>query len=125
MRLAEAQAAVGSDAHSCISSPGRPRSLGGALGACHGIDVPFVMGSIGTPGGDRFAGSGPEAAALQERVMDAWLGFARSGDPGHAGLPDWPPLRPRVGGSAMELGRRCQPMRLPDDGLLRAWDGVL
>jgi para-nitrobenzyl esterase len=37
-----------------------PASLfGGLLGACHGIDVPFVMGSIGTPGGDRFAGAGP------------------------------------------------------------------
>jgi len=26
---------------------------------------------------------------------------------------------------AMELGRRCQPIRVPDDALLRAWDGVL
>jgi hypothetical protein len=51
--------------------------FGGLLGACHGIDVPFVMGSIGTPGGDRFAGSGPEA------------------------------------------------LRRPDDGLLRAWEGIL
>ena len=98
--------------------------LGGVLGACHGIDVPFVMGSIGTPGGDRFAGSGPEAAALQDRVMDAWLAFARSGDPGHAGLPGWAPYAAdrRL---AMELGRRCQPLRVPEPALLRVWDGVL
>jgi para-nitrobenzyl esterase len=98
--------------------------FGGALGACHGIDVPFVMGSIGTPGGDRFAGSGPEAAALQDRVMDAWLAFARSGDPRHAGLPGWAPYHAdqRL---AMELGRRCQPLRVPEDAVLRAWEGVL
>jgi para-nitrobenzyl esterase len=98
--------------------------LGGGLGACHGIDVPFVMGSIGTLGGDRFAGSGPEAAALQDRVMDAWLGFARSGDPGHAGLPEWPRYdsRRRL---AMDLGRSCQTIQLPDDAILRAWDGIL
>ena len=56
--------------------------------------------------------------------MDAWLGFARSGDPGHEGLTGWPPYDAdrRM---AMELGRRRQPMRLPDDALLRAWDGIL
>ena len=96
----------------------------GALGACHGIDVPFVMGAIGTPGADRFAGSGPEATALQERVMDAWLGFARSGEPGHAGLPEWKPYDANER-MAMELGRRCESLRLPDAGLLRAWEGIL
>ena len=98
--------------------------FGGVLGACHGIDVPFVMGAIGTPGGDRFAGSGPEAMALQGRVMDAWLGFARSGEPGHEGLPDWLPYDSEER-MAMELGRRCEPLRLPDAGLLRAWEGIL
>jgi para-nitrobenzyl esterase len=56
--------------------------------------------------------------------MDAWLGFARSGDPGHAGLPEWPRYE-RSRRLAMELGRGCQPIRLPDDAVLRAWDGVL
>jgi para-nitrobenzyl esterase len=102
-----------------------PASLfGGVLGACHGIDVPFVMGSIGTPGGDRFAGSGPDAVALQERVMDAWLAFARSGNPNHAGLKNWVPYAADAR-QAMELGLRCEPQRLPDDALLRAWEGIL
>nr|AGS38342.1 esterase [uncultured bacterium] len=98
--------------------------FGGLLGACHGIDVPFVMGSIGTPAGDRFAGAGAEALALQDRVMEAWLAFARSGDPRHAGLASWQPYDEGAR-LAMELGRRCEPLRLPDDALLRAWDGVL
>jgi para-nitrobenzyl esterase len=123
VRLGEAQEAAGGGAFLYLFS-WEAALLGGGLGACHGIDVPFVMGSIGTPGGDRFAGSGPEAAALQERVMDAWLGFARLGDPGHAGLPEWPRYdsRRRL---AMDLGRSCRTIRLPDDAILRAWDGVL
>jgi para-nitrobenzyl esterase len=123
VRLGEAQEAAGGRAFLYLFT-WEAALLGGALGACHGIDVPFVMGSIGSPLGDRFAGSGPEAAELQARVMDAWLGFARSGDPGHAGLPEWPRYE-RSRRLAMELGRGCQPIRLPDDAVLRAWDGVL
>jgi para-nitrobenzyl esterase len=123
VRLAESQRSW--QANTYLYEFSWPASLfGGLLGACHGIDVPFVMGSIGTPGGDRFAGSGPEALALQERVMDAWLAFARSGDPRHAGLPGWGSYDAQAR-LAMELGRRCEPLRLPDDGLLRAWEGIL
>jgi para-nitrobenzyl esterase len=98
--------------------------LGGVLGACHGIDVPFVMGSIGSPGGDLFAGSGPEALALQQRVMDAWLGFAAEGRPRAEGLPEWTAYdgERRL---AMQLGPSCALARTPHDALLRAWDGVL
>jgi len=124
VRLAEAQASLGRRAWLYLFT-WEAALLGGQLGACHGVDVPFVMGSIGTPAGDRFAGSGPEAAALQDRVMDAWLGFARSGEPGYADLPGWAPYDAQRR-SAMALGRRCQPIRVPDDAaLLRIWDGVL
>ncbi len=64
-------------------------AMGGALGACHAVEIPFVLGNLEVPGMDRFAGSGPEATALSERMMDAWLGFARRGIPSHPGIPDW------------------------------------
>ena len=35
------------------------------------------------------AGGGPEAERLSANMMDAWLAFARSGDPNHAELPVW------------------------------------
>ncbi len=98
--------------------------FGGVLGACHGVDIPFVMGAIGTPTGESFAGAGPEAAVLQDRVMDAWLGFARSGDPRHPELESWVPYDADTR-QAMELGRRCEPLRLPDADLLGAWEGIL
>ncbi len=65
-------------------------AMQGALGSCHALEIPFVLGTLDAPGMDRFAGTGPETVALSERMMDAWLAFARTGRPGHSGLPDWP-----------------------------------
>ena len=62
----------------------------GALGACHALEMPFVFGTIGAPGQDRFAGTGPDVERLSANMMDAWLSFARSGKPGHEGIGPWP-----------------------------------
>src|SRR4051795_558796 len=64
-------------------------AMGGALGACHALELPFVFGTLHSPGLDKFAGSGPEADRLSEQMMDTWLAFARSGDPNTSGLPEW------------------------------------
>jgi para-nitrobenzyl esterase len=61
----------------------------GALGACHGIEIPFVFGTLGRTGDDRMSGSGPDADHLAHQMMDAWIAFARHGDPAHDGIGDW------------------------------------
>jgi len=65
-------------------------AMGGALGACHALELPFVFGTLHDPGIDKFAGSGPDATRLSEQMMDAWLSFARNGDPNADGTPQWP-----------------------------------
>jgi len=58
--------------------------------AFHCLDIPFMFGNT-----DRCAsmtGGGARAMALSRRMMDALLAFARTGDPNHAGLPDWRPV---------------------------------
>jgi para-nitrobenzyl esterase len=63
----------------------------GALGACHALEIPFVFGTLANPGVDKFAGSGPDADKLSTQMMDAWLAFARTGDPNHDGASvEWP-----------------------------------
>lgn len=62
----------------------------GAFGACHALEMPFVFGTLDAPTQDRFAGSGPVVEKLSAQMMDAWIAFARDGDPSHPGIGDWP-----------------------------------
>jgi para-nitrobenzyl esterase len=63
--------------------------FGGALGASHALEIPFVFGMLGDPLWAPFLGATPPPA-LADAMQDAWIAFARTGDPNHAGLPTWP-----------------------------------
>jgi para-nitrobenzyl esterase len=101
-------------------------AFGGALGACHAVDLAFVFGLVDKPGAELFTGGGPEAQLLSERVMDAWAAFARDGDPSHAGLPGgrWDAYDAERR-ATMLLGRDCALEFDPGDAERRAWDGLL
>jgi len=62
----------------------------GSMGSCHALEMPFVFGTLDAPTQDRFAGTGPEVEALSRNMMDAWLAFARTGNPAHEGIGEWP-----------------------------------
>ncbi len=100
--------------------------MGGALGSCHAIELPFVFGGIGAQGTELFTGSGPEAERLAEQTMDAWLAFARCGDPGHAGMPGarWPRYEPKRR-TTLRLGRETTFDDAPADRERAVWDGIL
>jgi para-nitrobenzyl esterase len=66
-------------------------AMRGALRACHALELPFVFGTLSAPYQDRFAGTGPEVVGLSESMMDAWLSFARTGNPSTLGAGDWIP----------------------------------
>jgi para-nitrobenzyl esterase len=61
---------------------------GGKLRSMHGMEIPFVFDHVDDcafmngHGADRY----PLAAAMAE----AWVSFARTGNPNHRGLADWP-----------------------------------
>ena len=60
---------------------GRPRAF-------HCAELPFVFYNT-----DRCAsmtGGGADARELAAKISDAWIAFARSGNPNHKGLPKWP-----------------------------------
>lgn len=56
----------------------------------HTAEIPFVFGQVALAG--HFTGSADAAFGLQRQVMDAWVRFARSGNPNGPGLPDWAPF---------------------------------
>ncbi|MHA2391424.1 MAG: carboxylesterase/lipase family protein [Promethearchaeota archaeon] len=96
----------------------------GNLGACHAIELGFVFNSINLPGMENFSGQGPEAEALSEKVMDAWIAFAHTGNPNHKGLPEWLPydIERRA---TMLLGKECKLENAVQEEERKAWEGLL
>jgi para-nitrobenzyl esterase len=94
---------------------------GGMLGACHALEIPFVFGSLDIPGINAFAGEGPAAERLSETIMDAWLGFARSGDPSTSALP-WPAFD-ATSRRTMVLDATCRIEERPHDIERQCWEG--
>ena len=60
--------------------------LDGALLACHALDLPFMFDNVDSVS---LAGQRPDKHELADSMSEAWLAFARTGDPNHAGLPRW------------------------------------
>ncbi|MEZ0163769.1 carboxylesterase/lipase family protein [Kineococcus sp. LSe6-4] len=106
-RFARAHTAAGGRTH-LARFAWRSPFLGGRFGATHGLDVPFAFGNPQAMEpflhavpvlplarrlprlGSRVPGvfPTPAAAALSRRVVQAWTGFAATGDPG------WPEISP-------------------------------
>jgi para-nitrobenzyl esterase len=83
---------------------GRPR-------AYHCAELPFVFANS-----DRCAamtGGGADAKALADKMSDAWIAFARKGDPNHPGLPTWSPFT-TSGGETMVFDDTCRLLKDPD-----------
>ena len=119
-RIADAHAASGGRIYAYVFDWKSPL-FDGALGACHAIDIPFTFGTQARAA--EFVGTGPEVDALAEAVMDAWIAFARSGDPSTESLP-WERYDP-VERTQMMLGpnRRVeQSWRAAERAV---WDGVV
>jgi para-nitrobenzyl esterase len=62
--------------------------LGGRLKSPHTMEIPFAFDNVKIS--ERMTGGGAEAMALADRVSDAWIAFARAGDPNTPKLPHWP-----------------------------------
>lgn len=96
-------------AHSAASGAGatfvyefgwRSDALDGQLGACHGMELPFVFDTVDLPalhGPRALLGATPPPRRLATAMHSAWTRFATTGEPG------WPPHRPE----APHLHRFC------------------
>ncbi|HUZ76608.1 MAG TPA: carboxylesterase family protein, partial [Chloroflexota bacterium] len=87
IRTAERRAAAGAAPVFMYQFAYESPLFGGVLKSCHILDVPFVFNNV-----ERVpvTGSAPERIILSNAMSDAWLAFARSGNPNHGGLPAWP-----------------------------------
>lgn len=60
----------------------------GTLRTPHGLEIPFVFDNVAVS--SRFVGEGGAPQAMADQMSEAWIAFARTGNPGHAGIPEWP-----------------------------------
>ena len=64
----------------CTSLPGAHRSSTDLLGACHGLEIPFVFDTLGN-GTEPLWGTNPPQQ-LADTMHAAWVAFATNGDCG-------------------------------------------
>ena len=93
----------------------------GVLGACHAIDLPFVFGTHRLT--RRWSGKGEDVETLSATIGDAWVAFARNGNPSTASLP-WPAFD-AARRKTMVLDRECRVEEQPREEERRCWDGII
>ena len=72
--------------------------MGGRLGAAHALDIAFVFDNVARSA----SYTGPETAETQvlaNLMADAWIAFARTGNPNTPALPMWTPYSERDRGT--------------------------
>ena len=62
---------------------------GNSLGACHGMELPFMFNNIELQ--PEMTGATKEAYELADKMSSAWIAFIRNGNPNTKGLPTWEP----------------------------------
>ena len=83
---AEQRARIGAPAWMYQLDFGSPID-GGKLRAYHSFDIALVFDNLDKPGSK--TGTGPAARAVAHQMSEAFLAFARTGDPNCAAIPAW------------------------------------
>lgn len=94
-------------------------AMGGVFGACHALELPFMWGTFDLTGLAMFVGANPPAA-LSATMMDAWLSFARCGDPNHSSSANWPAYS-EADPAVFDFGETSQLQPAPGPATLDLW----
>ena len=87
MKIAERRAALGKAPVYLYYFRWETPIEGGRRKSPHTIEIPFAFDNVKA---SPLTSSSPEAPALADKVSDAWIAFARRGDPNTPKLPRWP-----------------------------------
>lgn len=79
--------------------------MDGKYKAMHCVELPFVFNNIHRC--EEMTGGGKEAYVLADKMSSAWISFAKTGKPGHAGLPNWPSYHSQ-NTATMHFDNTCQ-----------------
>src|SRR5690606_26705674 len=89
--------------------------MDGKYKAIHCGELPFVFYNVDKCPG--MTGGTEEAYALAKNVANAWISFAKTGNPNHPGLPYWPAYN-ESNGANMIFDNQCEVRNHHDKELL-------
>jgi para-nitrobenzyl esterase len=92
MKIAERRAALGKAPVYLYYFRWESPMDGGRLKSPHTIEIPFAFDTVKVA---HLTKDSPDAPALADKVSDAWIAFARKGDPNTPKLPHWPSFDPK------------------------------
>ena len=87
IRLAEVQSKYRANTYMYLFSWKTPLASG-RFGAMHALELSFVFGILLDRDIGIFPRKTEETQELSEKMMDAWIAFARSGNPNHENIPE-------------------------------------
>jgi para-nitrobenzyl esterase len=90
--------------------------VNGGITSFHCAEIAFVFHALSVPQVRTPTGGGPVALALQDKVSQAWLNFAKTGNPNQPGL-EWKPYT-KENPQAMVFDTISQSVALRDDKLV-------
>jgi para-nitrobenzyl esterase len=117
IRMVEAQRDNGAPAYYYLFTHKSP-AMGGALGAMHGLDNPFLFGALDA----QFTGNDPEEENLAVKIQDSCIAFIRTGDPSCKSIGKWPVYGKKR--MTMILDKSTRVEAAPYEAERVAWDKV-
>jgi para-nitrobenzyl esterase len=88
----------------------------GILRSGHGFELAFVFDNIRSA-----EKNADERQQLAERMSEAWIAFARGGDPNHSNLPKWPSYSLKERATMIFDGGECTLQNDPDGDERELW----
>ena len=98
--------------------------MDGKFGAFHTCEIPYVFGILDLPDWNIFSDTSEEAKKHSEKIMDSWIAFARTGNPSHSGIPEWPQYDTEKR-STMLLGKVIKVVDDPYGKERKVWEEIM
>ena len=89
-------------------------TAGGKYKAVHCMELAFVFNNIARC--EEMTGGTKEAYVLADKMSQSWINFAKTGNPNHKGLPNWPAYN-STNTATMHFDNKCEVMPQMDKEL--------